>query len=1305
MYKEEFTTWAKNIEPFYIPELKRSKEGNLQNKLIKEYSFSKNIIEIFDHWIDNTLDYEIKAKHIKTDSGIIKLSFHHLETPRYGPNSNKLLFPKTARDKSLSYMGRLFLNAHFIPNDITIHKEYSEIFVLGKIPILLGSKYCNLSTLTFKEFLESGECPNDTLGYNIIKGTERVIVIQEKLRESQFFVFLHTDAEAKLEGRVTCSSFSGTTVVIFSIGKQWKTLKIKLFHMKGGKHIPLFILFLFLGIDINSAVSMILEFIRPENREEAKIKLQPSIAKTSAHYRNAISYWRIKRNLNNELRNEEALKIIIDDINKELFSDIPTDETPYEDYIKVLKKDNKRNNINNDFIPFQVPQTGKAKQLALSTARIIETINNNRPLDNRDNWANKRLVTSGASYEALFVNMYDMFITKATEDLAKCKYCEGQPMIRKISTLHKMITEQSEVCFNSNSWGLKGMKRQENITNLITRESPLSVMSQLKKINTPTSRKAKSEGIRSIQGSQFGVVCLAETPEGENCGLVKACGMTTYISLERFTNDILELLESEKKYFNKYEQTEFLNYPFLINGRNIGWCNKKIVKIIVSKRRKLKLPKDICIIFNEADNTVEYYCNSSRPLRPLLIVENGELLIDKKNLWEEPLEVLYEKGVLELLDVREIEYCYIAFYPKDVKNRFEEIKYKKDLKNKFLKKRSEDIQYNKYFDYFLKLEIKTKKKIEDFINLLNLLKEYNILSNKDLQILKTNEKFEKYIVYLNLILRNYNFNSLEEFLKFSLELERFGVYYDLLRDELINDQVLNILEKRRLFTHCEIHPINMFGISAGLIPEANSNQAPRLTYQASMGKQASGQYHLMHHERFESYKMLNAPTRPYFESEVAEPSGLNVMPSGQTLTIAIYSDPSDAEDAFIGCQEYFENENIENIKYHVYKSTRKQNQSIFEVFCKPELNFSENSKRYDAIDDMGIPIIGKYVKEGDCIIGKKRKIYKNDESEAREENASIYLGVREQGYIENVLIILNSENNVTIKVKIGILRIQQVGDKMSSRYSQKGTFGEMRPRNKMIRVMDGINKGVVPNLMINSAAFPSRMTEGKVKEILSSKAFLYSAERVNATTFNAGQENLDHEKNIIPEFGLDMQKFLDVLEKNGMNKFGNENMCHPNGKPLKVPVFFGACTYQSLRHHVDDKIQIRARGEIRPVSHQPVGGRASRGGLKLGEMERDALIASGGSSILNERLMRVSDKYKTVFCGNCGNIAISDNLSPRTEKNICGFCKKNAEFGLLTIPYVYKLIYNMLIGVNIKIKHGLKYQISQGGNPLEKYLS
>jgi DNA-directed RNA polymerase II subunit RPB2 len=151
---------------------------------------------------------------------------------------------------------------------------------------------------------------------------------------------------------------------------------------------------------------------------------------------------------------------------------------------------------------------------------------------------------------------------------------------------------------------------------------------------------------------------------------------------------------------------------------------------------------------------------------------------------------------------------------------------------------------------------------------------------------------------------------------------------------------------------------------------------------------------------------------------------------------------------------------------------------------------------------------------------------------------------------------------------------------------------------------------------------------------------------------------------------------------------GNDFFEFPDGTPLKTKVFFGPCFYQALRHHVNDKIQMRSRKGVKPSTRQPMSGRSNEGGLKVGEMERDALIYHGSSGLLLERLLHCSDIYNVVICSTCGTFAITKNVDNDPNPNVCQICGPKAKFGVITIPYVLKLLifYLMTAGILVTFK-------------------
>lgn len=245
---------------------------------------------------------------------------------------------------------------------------------------------------------------------------------------------------------------------------------------------------------------------------------------------------------------------------------------------------------------------------------------------------------------------------------------------------------------------------------------------------------------------------------------------------------------------------------------------------------------------------------------------------------------------------------------------------------------------------------------------------------------------------------------------------------------------------------------------------------------------------------------------------------------------------------------------------------------------KEEFGIPIDSKKINKIEDDGFPEIGAKLKEDDIIIGKYNKHKKNA--------GSTFLKKDEDGICDSVVITSNKDDQVSVKLRTRSVRIPEIGDKFASRYSQKGTCGLTISQEDMPFTSDGI----VPDVIINGHAIPSRMTIGQIIECVTGKISSLTDKKYKATAFD--NENTD--------------VLIEELHKCGYQKYGSEIMyCGYTGKQLKGMVFIGPTYYQRLKHMVQDKIHSRARGQLQSLCRQPVEGRSRSGGLRVGEMERD----------------------------------------------------------------------------------------------------
>jgi DNA-directed RNA polymerase II subunit RPB2 len=301
--------------------------------------------------------------------------------------------------------------------------------------------------------------------------------------------------------------------------------------------------------------------------------------------------------------------------------------------------------------------------------------------------------------------------------------------------------------------------------------------------------------------------------------------------------------------------------------------------------------------------------------------------------------------------------------------------------------------------------------------------------------------------------------------------------------------------RKKRYTHAEMDPNAMFGISASIIPYANHNQAPRIAYQCKMGTQAAGLYHSNYHIRFDgSANVLSYPTQPLVTTQLTGMLGLDTLPAGEDIVLAIMTYTGYAqEDAIVVNQGSLDRGRFRSVFYVTYTTTTKK---------KERSSFSEKLAKYSSahpyrnLDENGLPIVGSFLNVGDAVIGKKRTLTPK-KGQKTVEDASEFITVDKEGVVDRVYVSRNADGNFVVKVKIKQERIPQVGDKFASRHAQKSTIGLILPEESMPYTADGMR----PDIIINPHAIPSRMTIGKLMEMVASKTGALKGERINATAF------------------------------------------------------------------------------------------------------------------------------------------------------------------------------------------------------------
>ena len=482
-----------------------------------------------------------------------------------------------------------------------------------------------------------------------------------------------------------------------------------------------------------------------------------------------------------------------------------------------------------------------------------------------------------------------------------------------------------------------------------------------------------------------------------------------------------------------------------------------------------------------------------------------------------------------------------------------------------------------------------------------------------------------------------------------------GVIEYLDTNEEENSLISNTIEdltlggKYKTFTHCEIHPSLILGVSASVIPFSDHNQSPRNCYQSSMGKQAIGVYASNFNKRMDTMEhVLLYPQRALCTPDMSTHLKTDELSSGMVAIVAICCFTYNQEDSVIINQSAIDRGLFRSVFYRTYTDKENKGPVKEELFGKP------TDKKGNRVDSDGLAAPGTAVTDKDNIICK----VSNQESDSRFSHTAVRYG--ENGVVDKVMVTTNREGMKMAKVTVRNIRIPQIGDKFASKAGQKGTCGMVYRQEDMPFTADGIS----PDIIINSHAIPSRMTIGQLLETLVGKVSCLKSNKFSSTPFS--------------KFSLD--EIADSLHSVGYEKYGKETLYDgTTGKPLEAKVFIGPTFYQRLKHMVDDKAHARSRGPMQMLVRQPLEGRSRDGGLRFGEMEKDCIIDHGGAAVLNERLCKVSDEYLTEICGKCGMIG---TVIKRNTIFECRSCSSSLS-KKIKIPYACKLLFQELMAMNI----------------------
>jgi DNA-directed RNA polymerase subunit B len=475
-------------------------------------------------------------------------------------------------------------------------------------------------------------------------------------------------------------------------------------------------------------------------------------------------------------------------------------------------------------------------------------------------------------------------------------------------------------------------------------------------------------------------------------------------------------------------------------------------------------------------------------------------------------------------------------------------------------------------------------------------------------------------------------------------------------------------------THLEVFPSSILGVGASIIPYPEHNQSPRNTYESAMAKQSLGfSTPLMNASTYVRQHLMLYPQTPMVSTKAINLLGLDDRPTGQNAIVAVLPyEGYNIEDAVVFNKSAVDRGFGRTFFYRVYEAEAKQYpggmKDNFELPSSEEnIRGYRGEKAYRLLEQDGAIMHEAVVVGGDILIGRTsppRFMEEYREFEVKgpyRRDTSIGVRPSENGVVDTVIMTQSVEGGKMFKIRVRDMRIPEIGDKFASRHGQKGVVGMLVSQEDL----PYSENGIVPDVMINPHAFPSRMTVGQFLESLGGKAAALRGRIVDGSAFLG--EKLDQLKDVLQDYGF---------------KFTGKEIMYDGrtGRKFPADVYVGVVYYQKLHHMVADKIHSRARGQVQMLTKQPTEGRARGGGLRFGEMERDCLIAYGASMMLKDRLLEESDKAEINVCERCGLLAYYDM---KQRRYICRVCGDKAKISSVIIAYAFKLLLQEMMSLNV----------------------
>jgi DNA-directed RNA polymerase III subunit RPC2 len=632
---------------------------------LKIRSLMRQHIDSFDHLVNVELNQIVQspsAREIRSEHDPnFFLQYLHcwLGEPSVHEDSyaSTKATPFQCRLRDCTYSAPIYVNVRYTRGRQIVVKRGVEI---GRMPIMLRSQKCILYGKTERELAALKECPHDPGGYFIVKGVEKVILIQEQLSKNR--VILEEDAKGEICASITSSTHERKSKAYILM----KNGKVYLKNNTLGEDVPIAIVLKAMGVESDieavqlvgsedTIVNALALSLEESNRAGIHTQTQAlryigtKIRRTSSSYRKPLAP-------------EDEAREVLDRV---VLSHVPCEHFDFR---------------------------AKAIYVGHITRRVLLVHLGKLSLDDKDYYGNKRLELAGNLLSLLFEDLFKIFSKdlkrQADMVLSKPNRAQAYDVVKSIRP--DTITNGMITAIATGNWVLKRFRMDRaGVTQVLSRLSYMSALGMMTRINSQFEKTRKVSGPRSLQPSQWGMLCPADTPEGEACGLVKNLALLAHITTDDDTQPIARLCRDlgveDVLRLSGHEINSRKAFLVLLNGLILGVHTrpKELVRNLRTCRRRGLAGEFVSFYLHEGQRAVHIATDGGRVCRPLIIVDEGTGLPHLKQRHLEALALgtmnikdLLRQGIVEYVDCNEENNTLIAVTERDL-----EVARKQGLKN------------------------------------------------------------------------------------------------------------------------------------------------------------------------------------------------------------------------------------------------------------------------------------------------------------------------------------------------------------------------------------------------------------------------------------------------------------------------------------------------------------------------------------------------------------------------------------------------------------------------------------------------